>query len=57
MKTGRGIYHDKRIMGASFYTLNDSNDFDINWINVPYNADPYEITPTDLVALGKGAIS
>ncbi|MDD4104017.1 MAG: metallophosphoesterase [Bacilli bacterium] len=57
MKTGRGIYHDKRIMGASFYTLNDSDDFDINWINVPYNADPYEITPTDLVALGKGAIS
>lgn len=57
LKTGRGIYHDTRIMGASFYTLKDSNEFDIKWMNVPYEDDAFEITPEYLVGLGEGAIS
>lgn len=57
LKTGRGIYHDQRIMGASFYTLKDSNEFDIKWMNVPYEGSTFEITPEYLVGLGEGAIA
>lgn len=57
LKTGRGIYHDTRIMGASFYTLKDSNEFDIKWMNVPYEEDPFEITSGYLIGLGEGAIA
>ncbi|HPS19190.1 MAG TPA: metallophosphoesterase [Bacilli bacterium] len=56
LKTGRGIYHDERIMGASFYTLNDSGNFDIKWMNVPYEGDVSLITNEYLVNLGEGAL-
>jgi len=57
IKTGIGIYHDKRIMGASFYTLSDAGDFDIKWLNVPYVGDAFEITPEYLVDLGEGTLA
>lgn len=56
LKTGRGIYHDQRIMGASFYSLSDSGDFDIKWINVPYEGESLLITQEYLVNLGEGAL-
>ena len=39
MKTGQGIYHDKRMMGGVFYDLDESGTFDITRINVPYGYD------------------
>ena len=56
LKTGRGIYHDTRIMGASFYTLSDAGTFDIKWMNVPYEGNPFEITNDYIVNLGEGAL-
>ena len=39
LKTGHGIYHDERIMGASFYTLKDDGTFTNERYGVDYNLD------------------
>lgn len=39
MKTGQGIYHDKRMMGGVFYTLKEDETFDKLVLNVPYGFD------------------
>lgn len=53
VKTGRGIYHDNRIMGCSFYTLNNTDPtnptFDIKWMNVQYGDDIPFIMDADYV--------
>lgn len=54
IKTGDGIYHDKRIMGTCFYTLN--NDFTFNmekWV-VPYEGEAHLLTDDEVVALAEG---
>lgn len=39
MKTGQGIYHDERMMGGTFYELDESGTFEIIRLNVPYGFD------------------
>lgn len=51
MKTGQGIYHDKRIMGANFYTLKEDKTFSVTRMVVPYEGESYVLTDEMLVNL------
>lgn len=53
LKTGRGIYHNKKIMGACFYTLSGSEKkFDLLRLGVDYENNVTEISDDYLLELG-----
>lgn len=41
VKTGHGIYHDERIMGCAFYTLNEDGSFTNERVNVSYDYEAF----------------